>query len=83
MIFIEDAIRALNPSVITTRGMEAFDANDNPVAYDLSAAQAKLVELEAAEAQAQQTAEAHRQSALSKLTALGLTSEEIAALTGK
>jgi DNA-binding NarL/FixJ family response regulator len=82
MIHLHEAIRALNPLIITIRGEEAFDANDNPVAYDISAAQAKLVELQAAEAQAQQTAETHRQSAIAKLTALGLTADEITALTG-
>jgi hypothetical protein len=80
MIYLHDAILALNPLIKTIRGEEAFDANDNPVAYDLSAAQAKLVELQAAEAQAQQTAEAHRQSAIAKLSALGLTADEISAL---
>jgi len=34
------AIRALYPSVITVRGDEAFDQNDNPVAYDLAAVEA-------------------------------------------
>jgi hypothetical protein len=80
MISLHDAIRALNPSVVNIRGEEAFDANNNPVTYDLSAAQAKLIELQAAEATAQQTAEAHRQSAIAKLSALGLTTDEITAL---
>ena len=34
------AIRQLNPSVVTIRGDEAFDADGNPVSYDLSAAEA-------------------------------------------
>ena len=49
MINIYDAIRALNPQVVTIRGEEAFDKDENPVAYDLAAAQAKLKELEAQE----------------------------------
>jgi hypothetical protein len=82
MITIHNAILALNPSVVTIRGEEAFDANDKPVEYDLAAAQAKLVELEAAEAQAQQAKEDARQSAISKFKALGLTDDEINALKG-
>ena len=33
------AIRALNPSVVTIRGEDAFDQNDNPVEYDRAAAE--------------------------------------------
>jgi hypothetical protein len=80
MINLHDAIYALNPQVVTIRGEEAFDANDKPVAYDLSAAQAKLTQMQADEATAQAQAEAHRQSAIAKLSALGLTADEIAAL---
>lgn len=35
-----DAIYTLYPSIVTIRGDEAFDANNNPVAYDESAVQA-------------------------------------------
>ena len=70
MIYLHDAIRVLNPLVITIRGEEAFDANNNPIAYDMTAAQAKLAELQAAEAQAQQAQETHKQNAIAKLTAL-------------
>jgi hypothetical protein len=80
MIYINDAIHALNSSIVTIRGEEAFDKDENPVAYDLAAAQAKLAQMQADEATAQQTAEAHKQSAIAKLTALGLTADEIAAL---
>ena len=37
-----DAIRAVNSSVVTIRGDDAFDANDNPVQYDLETAQAYI-----------------------------------------
>ena len=37
---INDAIYKLNPSVVTIRGDEAFDADGNPVAYDKDAVQA-------------------------------------------
>ena len=80
MIDLHTAIFALNPIIKTIRGTEAFDKDDKPVAYDMTAAQAKLAELQAAEAQAQQAQETHKQNAIAKLTALGLTADEISAL---
>jgi citrate lyase alpha subunit len=82
MITLHQAIFALNPSIVTIREENAFDANDNPVAYDMAAAQAKLKELQDAETAAQQAAAAHKASAVSKLTALGLSADEINALIG-
>jgi len=82
MIDLHTAIYALNPSVAVIRGDVAYDANEQEVAYDKAAAEAKLTELQAAEAQAEQAAIAAKQSALSKLTALGLTADEIKALVG-
>ena len=37
-----DAIRAINSSVVTIRGDDAFDAEGNPVTYDESAVQAYI-----------------------------------------
>ena len=82
MIHLHKAIYALNPSVSTIRGDVAYDKDEQEVSYDLAAAEAKLAELQAAEEQAQQAAEAAKKSALAKLTKLGLTADEIAALTG-
>jgi len=82
MITLHDAIFALNPSVVTIRGEDAFDANEQPIQYDKAAAQAKLVELQAAEAKAEQDAKDAKASALAKLTALGLTQAEVTALIG-
>jgi hypothetical protein len=82
MIDICDAIRSLNPSIVTIREEDAFDANDNPVSYDMAQAQEKLLELQAQEVARQQAVEANKASALSKLAALGLTADEIKALTG-
>jgi hypothetical protein len=36
------AIRAVNSSVVTIRGNDAFDANGNPVTYDETAIQAYI-----------------------------------------
>jgi len=80
MINIHDAIYALNPSIVTIRGDVAYDANEQEVAYDKDAAQAKLVELQAAEIAAQEAQATAKQSALAKLAALGLTADEIKAL---
>jgi len=82
MAHLHDAIYALNPTVVAVRGDVAYDKNEQVIQYDLAAAQAKLVELQAAETAADQTAVAHKASAVSKLTALGLTQDEINALIG-
>jgi len=82
MVNLHDAIYALNPSVVTISDITATDKNGAVVQYDLAAAQAKLVELQAAEAQAEQAAKDAKASALAKLTALGLTQAEVTALIG-
>jgi hypothetical protein len=82
MIDIHNAIRALNSSIVTIRGDIAYDANEQEVAYDKSAAEAKLVELQAAETAAEQAQATAKASALAKLTALGLTQDEVKALIG-
>jgi hypothetical protein len=80
MITLHDAIYALNSSIITIRGDVAYDANQQEVAYDKSAAEAKLAELQAQETQAEQAQATAKASALAKLTALGLTHDEVIAL---
>jgi len=82
MITLHDAIFYLNSAIVTIRGDIAFDEQGNEVAYDKSAAEAKLTELQAAET-AKETAQATaKASALAKLTALGLTQAEVTALIG-
>ena len=82
MINLYIAIFALNPSVVTIRGDIAYDANEQEVSYDKAAAEAKLAELQAAEAKAEQDAIAAKASATAKLTALGLTQADVTALIG-
>jgi hypothetical protein len=82
MITLHEAIYALNSSIVTIRGEVAHDVNDNVVEYDMAAAEAKLVELQEAEASAKTAKAAAANTAISKLTALGLTADEIAALRG-
>jgi len=79
---ITDAIYALNPTVVTIRGDVAYDKNEQVVHYDLTAAQDKLTELQAAETAAEQAQATAKASALAKLTALGLTQAEVTALLG-
>jgi hypothetical protein len=80
MITLFDAIYALNSSIVTIRNDVAYDANEKEIAYDKSAAEAKLIELQAqAQADAQAVIDA-KASALAKLTALGLTQDEVKAL---
>lgn len=82
MADLHDAIRALNSSIVTIRDDVAYDANEQEVAYDKSAAEAKLEELKMAELTAWQDKDMAKQSALAKLAALGLTQEEVKALVG-
>jgi hypothetical protein len=77
-----EAIYALNSSIVTIDGNTAYDKDGNIIEYDKDAAQAKLVELEAAEIAAQEAQATAKQSALAKLSALGLTQDEIKALVG-
>jgi len=69
------ALKNLHPQVVSTIGDIAYDANGNEVAYDLQAVTAQ------AEADAQAVIDT-KASALAKLTALGLTQDEIKALVG-
>ena len=82
MITLHTAIYALNPSVVTIRGDVAYDANEQEVAYDKDAAQAKLAELQAKEVADQEAQVSAKASALAKLAALGLTQDEVKALIG-
>ena len=82
MANLHEAILAINSSIVTIRGEVAYDKDEQVVQYDMAQAQAKLVELQVQEAQAEQTAKDAKASALAKLTALGLTADEVKALIG-
>jgi ribonuclease HII len=69
------AIYKLYTNVVLTRGNVAYDANGNEVAYDLQAVTAQ------AQADAQAAIDT-KASALAKLTALGLTQDEVKSLLG-
>mgnify|MGYP003704852619 CR=1 FL=1 len=82
MANLHQAIFTLNPSIVTIRGEDAYDKNEQPVQYDMAQAQAKLVELQAQEVKTEQAAKNAKASALAKLAALGLTESEVKALLG-
>ena len=82
----QQAIIKLNSQIVTVRGDIAYDANNQEITYSKSDAEAKLLELEAQETtQAQADAQTiidTKASALAKLTALGLSEDEVKALVG-
>ena len=82
MINIHEAIYALNPTVVTIRGDIAYDANEQEVAYDMAQAEAKLAEMQAEETAKQEAQVSAKESAMAKLSALGLTEDEVKALYG-
>ena len=82
MINLHNAIFALDPAIKVIRGNIAYDANEQEVAYDKNAAQAKLAEMQAAEVAQEQAQTTAKASAMAKLTALGLTADEVKALVG-
>jgi hypothetical protein len=82
MITIHDAIYAMNPTIKSIHGDIAFDESWNEIPYDKTAAEEKLVELRQAQESALQAQEATKASAQAKLAALGLTADEISAITG-
>jgi hypothetical protein len=82
MIILFDAIYALNPSIVTIRGDIAYDADEQEVAFDMAQAEAKLAEMQMAEVTAWQDKDTAKESAIEKLSALGLTEDEVKALIG-
>jgi hypothetical protein len=81
-LILHNAIRALNPSVLTICGEVAYNQEGNEVSYNKSAVEVKLAQLQAEETAKQEAETAAKESALSKLTALGLTADEVKALLG-
>ena len=84
---LHDAVFVLYTNSVTVRGNDinslvAIDSNENLITLDKSAITSKLAELQAAETAKQEAEIAAKESALSKLTALGLTADEVKALLG-
>jgi len=82
MIYQHEAIYMLYPKVIKINNITAYDKNDEVVEYDQDAVDAKAVELENQQIAKEQAKIDAKESAISKLSALGLTQEEIKSLLG-
>ena len=72
----------LYPQVTRIVGDVATDANGNEVSYDLQTVNAKINQDEADKVTQEQAQVSAKASALAKLTALGLTQDEVKALVG-
>jgi hypothetical protein len=77
------AIYSLYPQVVKIDDeFGAFDSEGNKVEIDQSSVDAKTLELENIETAKQQAKEEAKISAMDKLSKLGLTADEISAITG-
>jgi hypothetical protein len=79
---ITEAIYKLYPNVIQTIGDKAYDKDNNEISYDKIAVENKFIELQNEEIAKKQLKITNKELALSKLTALGLTQDEVKALVG-
>ena len=87
MITLHDAIYSAYPNAGVIRGssidsLEVVDKEHNPMTIDDAVVTAKLAEMQAAEVAQEQAQATAKASALAKLTALGLTQDEVKALIG-
>ena len=74
-IYYSEAVYQLYPNVVSMNKDIAYDAQGNVVDYDVNAVNEKATAN-------QQEKENAKASALAKLTALGLTADEVTALLG-
>lgn len=77
-----EALKSLYPTIVKTIGDVAYDADENIVDYDKDLVNAKSEKMQEAKLTAWQDKDTAKQSALAKLSALGLTQDEISALVG-
>ena len=87
MITIYQAVVSVYSNVVTVYGnninsIVAYDINEQNVPIDIAIVTAKLAELQAAETATEQAQATAKASALAKLTALGLSEDEVKALVG-
>jgi hypothetical protein len=84
---LHDAVLALYTNAVWISGNDvdsliAKDSNENLITLEKNAINSKLAELQATQTAKQEAEVAAKESALSKLTALGLTADEVKALLG-
>jgi hypothetical protein len=87
MITLHDAVYAAYPNTAVVRGndvnlLTAENVNGQQIELNPSTIMAKFEELQSQETQKEQAAKEAKSSALAKLSALGLTADEIKALIG-
>jgi hypothetical protein len=87
MINLHDAVRSAYSNAVIIYGndvnsLEVLDANGQSITIVPSTVTSELATLQANATAAEQAAAAHKASAISKLTALGLSADEINALIG-
>ena len=83
MITRDKAIRNTHPNVFIVNGeINACDKDGNKIELNESLISAEIVKLQAEESAKAQAVIDAKQSALTKLSALGLTADEIKALVG-
>jgi 3-mercaptopyruvate sulfurtransferase SseA len=79
----DKAIRNTHPNVfIVNGGVDAYDKDGSKIELDESLISAEIVKIQAQELADQEAQTQAKDSALSKLSALGLTQDEISALVG-
>jgi hypothetical protein len=84
---IHDAVRVVYSNAISIWGndvnsLQVFDINNSPITIDVNSVNSAFTTLESNYTAQQATQEQHKQNAISKLTSLGLTADEISALVG-
>jgi hypothetical protein len=83
MILNDEAIYKLYPNAVQcSGGQKAYDKDGNEIALDFNLINEEVARLQAAVAAKEQAKIAAKEAALSKLTALGLTADEVKALLG-
>jgi len=85
---VHDAVRALHSEVVTIKGNDvhslvALDANNNTISINTANVTSQLSTLQTQYTTNLANKAAAANSAISKLTALGLSADEIAALRGQ
>ena len=83
MIIRDRAIRNIHPNVFIVNGeIDAFDKDGNKVELDEILIAEEIEKLQAEETAKQEAQVSAKQSAMAKLSALGLTEDEVKAMLG-
>ena len=88
MTTLHEAVYSAYPNTAVVRGndvdsLELFDKDENIIDCDKQVVETKLAEMQMAEVTAWQDKDMAKQSAMAKLSKLGLTEDEVNALIGQ